>query len=127
MSNPMQTHGALSWCELHADDPAAATAFYTDVLGWETEEMDMPTGKYVILKSGGNPVGGIMQRGDGGPVHWLTYITVDDVDARVKAAAGRGAKVIAEPYDVPSVGRMAEIEDPAGARMSFIAYAGEEG
>ena len=39
----MPDHGVFYWNELLTRDVAAAKAFYTDVLGWETEEMPMPT------------------------------------------------------------------------------------
>ena len=57
--------------------------------------------------------------GDGG---WLAYITVDDVDARVKKAKAAGATVISEAMTAPGVGRMAIIADPFGARIAFIDY-----
>lgn len=57
--------------------------------------------------------------GDGG---WLTYVTVDDVDARVKKAKAAGATVVSEAMTAPGVGRMATIADPFGARIAFIDY-----
>jgi len=126
MSNPQQTHGAFSWCELQTDKPAAATAFYVDVLGWETEEMDMPMGKYTLLKAGGQPVGGIMPLEDGSS-QWASYVTVDDVDECLATAVAKGANVAAEPMDVPGVGRMAAFADPLGAVLWIIKYEAKDG
>lgn len=121
MSNPQQTHGAFSWCELQTSDPQKATAFYVDVLGWETEQMAMPMGDYTLLKAGGQPVGGVMQQPDG-PTQWASYVTVDDVDASVTRAIAKGATLIAEAMDVPGVGRMAGFIDPFGATLWVITY-----
>lgn len=126
MNDPFQTHGAFSWSELQTRDVDKAKAFFTKVIGWEIEEMDIPTGgKYTVLKAGGAPVGGIMkmpeQAGDA-PPHWMTYITVDNVDERIGKAEAAGATLLAPPFDVPGVGRMAAIADPTGAAVSFITY-----
>ena len=128
MSDAMQTHGAFSWCELRAADADAAKAFYTKVLGWETEPMEMPTGVYTILKAGGAPVGGIMANPAAGtPAHWMSYVTVDDVDARLEAAQANGGELLMPAMDVPGVGRMATIADPGGAAISIIAYERKDG
>lgn len=126
MSNPQQTHGAFSWCELQTDNPAEATAFYADVLGWETEDIEMPMGKYTLLKAAGQPVGGIMPQ-DEGSSQWASYITVDDVDTRLAAAVAKGAQVAAEAMDVPGLGRMAAFVDPFGAVLWLIKYEVRDG
>jgi predicted enzyme related to lactoylglutathione lyase len=54
------------------------------------------------------------------PEHWLTYIAVDDVDARLKKATDAGAKVLKEPFDIPGVGRMAVLMEPGGATVAWM-------
>ena len=51
----------------------------------------------------------------GAPAHWNLYVTVANVDESVKRAEALGAKVLAPPFDVMDVGRMAVIQDPQGA------------
>lgn len=115
------THGAPSWLQHSSKDPAAARKFYEAVLGWSVSEMPMKDGSnYPAIVVGGAPVGGFSPMlGDGG---WLTYITVDDVDARVKKAKAAGATIVSKPMTAPGVGRMATIADPFGARLAFIDY-----
>lgn len=128
MSDAFQTHGAFSWTELRTADQGRARSFYADVLGWDFEEMDMPGGKYTVIKVGGQPVGGIMpSSGEGGAASWAAYVTVDDVDSRVAKATAAGGKVLSEAMDVPTVGRIATIEDPTGAAICLITYAPREG
>ena len=122
MSDAFQTHGAFSWCELQTDDEDKAKSFYSDVIGWETEPMEMSNGG---TYTGGEPVGGIMKRPpemSNLPQRWASYITVDDVDERAQKAADAGARVLAPPFDVPGVGRIATLQDPMGALISFITY-----
>lgn len=120
-NEPNHTHGSPSWLQHTSKDPAAARQFYETVLGWSVGEMPMKDGSnYPAILVGGAPVGGFSPMpGDGG---WLTYITVDDVDLRLKKAMAAGATVISEAMTAPGVGRMATISDPFGARIAFIDY-----
>jgi len=125
MSEAYQRHGAFSWCELMTTDAAAAKRFYTQLLGWTTEDMSMPEMTYTVVKAGGTEVGGIMAMPPqlaGTPSHWGTYITVDDVDATVRKAEALGAKICMPPTDIPNVGRFATLQDPQGAVVSVITY-----
>ena len=125
MNDAFKQHGAFSWSELLVDDVESAIGFYTDVIGWEIEEMDMPQGKYYVLKAGGEPVGGIMKKPEGAgkmPDFWGTYITVNAVDATLEQAEKSGGKAVYPPMDVPGVGRMCAITDTGGAMVSVITY-----
>lgn len=129
MNNALKQHGAFSWSELLVDDVDSAIKFYTDVIGWDIEEMDMPQGKYYVLKSDGVPVGGIMGKPEGyeqAPNHWGTYITVNDVDETLTKAEAAGGKAVYPPMDVPGVGRMCAISDKSGAVVSIITYEDKE-
>lgn len=121
MSNPMQTHGAFSWMELHSGDGAKAKAFYTSLLGWGLEDMEMPSMTYTVIANGGDKIGGFPPMAAEAP-RWLPYVTVDDVDARVAKAKALGATIAGEPMTVPGVGRMATLIDPVGGVLALITY-----
>jgi predicted enzyme related to lactoylglutathione lyase len=55
------------------------------------------------------------QRDMGVPPNWMLYIRVENADASAARAAELGGKVLAPPFDVMDVGRMAVIQDPTGA------------
>lgn len=120
------THGAFSWCELRTGDPDSAISFYTQVLGYKTDSMDMPDGgTYTVLKVGDDGIGGIMKMPEAAgaaPPHWMGYITVDNVDDRIAKATAAGGQVMMPAMDVPGVGRMATIVDPTGGAISIITY-----
>jgi hypothetical protein len=110
--------GVFVWDELGTTDVEAAKAFYGEVFGWTTEDMDMgPNGVYTIFnRGGGEQVGGAMTLPEGAPhPYWLTYVGSDDVDGCVERAAKAGGSTIMEPADVPTVGRLAILRDPQGA------------
>ena len=119
------THGAFSWSELMTTDPDAAREFYTQLFGWGSKAMEMPTGTYTTLQVGDASIAGMMKipaDSKGVPPNWGCYVTVSDVDATCKRAAQLGGKVIVPVMEVPTVGRMAVIQDPQGAVLSVITY-----
>ncbi len=119
-----RTHGAFSWSELMTNDPATARDFYGKLFGWSAREMQA-NGGYTTFQVGDASVGGMMKipaEAEGMPPMWGVYVTVNDVDATVKQAEALGGKVIVAPRDVPTVGRMAVIQDPQGATLSVITY-----
>jgi predicted enzyme related to lactoylglutathione lyase len=54
------------------------------------------------------------------PPHWQPYVAVGDPDATTAKAKDLGGAVLAEPMDVPKVGRIAVLRDPQGATFGII-------
>jgi len=117
-------HGNFMWNELVTTDVEKAKAFYVATVGWKIDAMPMPSGTYWIAKVGDTPVAGLMKMMPdmpaGVPPHWFSYLEVDDVDARVKAIAANGGKIVRPPFDIPEVGRIAIVSDPTGAVMGWM-------
>ena len=131
MDDRMKNHGHIGWFDLMSDDVDKARDFYTGVLGWDTEVMDIGQGPYTVFKADDLPVAGLMAKPPEGPASsaptaWTSYVTVDDVDARAARVAGAGGAVLAGPMDIPTVGRMAIIQDPTGGVIGIITYANPE-
>jgi uncharacterized protein len=55
------------------------------------------------------------QKEHGVPPHWMLYVAVENADSSAEKSAGLGAKILAPPFDVFDVSRMAVIQDPTGA------------
>lgn len=121
-----KTHGAFSWSELLTSDPDKAAEFYGKLFGWQVDTMPGgPPGAppYRVLKVGDTAVGGLMASPQPGmPPAWGVYVTVDNVDETVAEVKRLGGKVLMDIMDVPTVGRMATIQDPQGAVLSVITY-----
>jgi predicted enzyme related to lactoylglutathione lyase len=121
---PAFTHGVVCWSELNAHDVDRARKFYGETLGWRFEAMPMPDMTYWIILSGEARVGGLFEmKGphfDGVPEHWLTYVAVDDIDARLAKAVAAGARICKEAFDIPGVGRMAVLAEPGGAIVAWM-------
>jgi uncharacterized protein len=125
MNNPMQQHGAFSWCELMTTDLNAAKAFYQELFGWQMEPGPVQGIEYTMASAGGQQVGGLMtipETMPKGAPSWGAYVTVENVDATVKKVEELGGKVLMQPDDIPEVGRFAFVQDPQGATISVITY-----
>jgi uncharacterized protein len=106
--------GTFSWAELATSDAGAAKGFYTAVFGWEYR--DNPVGEGMVYSTallGGQAVAALYQAEQS--TQWNSYVTVASADAAAARAGELGATVLAEPFDVFDVGRMAVIADPTGA------------
>lgn len=125
----IKEHGVFSWNELMTTDMSAAKKFYKEALGWKLQDLDNPDMAYAIAKKGDREVAGIRGMPDeaqGMPPSWGSYVTVDDVDARVARVQSLGGKLCAGPQDIPNVGRFAVITDPQGAMLAMITYFNKE-
>jgi predicted enzyme related to lactoylglutathione lyase len=121
----MASHGHFHWNELLTPDVERAKRFYSETIGWTFESMTTPDGApYWVASMGDQPVAGIFPTNrpeyKGLPEAWMSYLAVDDVDARVKKAVAAGAKLMKPVFDVPEVGRIAILTEPGGAGVGWI-------
>lgn len=114
-------HGSVIWNELVTADVATAAAFYGEVLGWGTQEMDMgEMGTYTVFTLDGEGIGGAMPPPmEGMPPHWSVYVAVDDAAVCVAAAEAAGGTVINPPTPSPP-GILAHLADPQGAMFAIM-------
>lgn len=118
--------GTFCWVELGTSDAASAGTFYSQLLGWNCDAVEMgEMGTYTLLKLGTGNIAGLYaltdeQKQQGVPPHWLSYVLVEDADASANRATELGGRVVMGPFDVPNVGRMAMIEDPSGALFALF-------
>jgi len=119
-------HGSFYWNELMTRDVERDKKFYSGAIGWTFEPM--PDGSYWVAKMGEDYVGGLFPLTDpkfnGVPEGWMSYLAVDDVDARVKKAQSLGATLMRPLFDVPGVGPHRHPER-AWRRRHRLDHAGE--
>lgn len=113
--------GTFCWPELATRDQAGARQFYTALFGWESHEVPMGEGRtYTMLRLGGRDVAALYQMSAPGqppemPPHWLGYVAVENADEAAKRIIEAGGTLVAEPFDVMEMGRMAVARDTVGA------------
>lgn len=125
--NAMNPHdvgkeGEVCWNELTTSDSGAAWKFYSELFGWKSQqEMDMgPMGMYRVFGIGETGLGGMMTapKGHQIPPMWLYYFETGNLDAAIKRATSKGAKLLNGPMDVPG-GRIGQLMDTQGAAFAL--------
>lgn len=117
---------AVCWVELATRDIARAEAFYAALFGWTMgDHHASPPGGYRIFSNRDGMLGGLLgmtEEWGEMPSHWSIYLQVDDVDATVAKAVALGGALCFPAFDAPGVGRIARIDDPAGAGFYVIRF-----
>src|SRR5687768_14672498 len=115
--------GLFVWHEVGANDLKAGEVFYSRITGWKAENWSQnPSYKLFVAKR--EAKAGLYLTVSSShatpppPPSWLSYIGTPDVDATVRQAVELGGKVVVPAYNVPTVGRMAHLQDPQGAMFA---------
>ncbi|APT83794.1 VOC family protein [Corynebacterium aquilae] len=110
--------GMPYWIDLLTNDVAAASDFYANILGWETEQT---AEGYRLARAQGLPVAGFITQPDDAPTGatWITHFLVDDIHAACDKARELGGTVTTEPTDV-QLGTMALVLDPGDGFFGLI-------
>jgi predicted enzyme related to lactoylglutathione lyase len=124
------TRGRFVWYDLMTDDPKAAEAFYTTLMGWGAEPWAGSVPPYTMWTSGASPIGGVMAlpeeaRAGGAPPHWLAYVRVGDVAASAGRVRELGGAVHHGPTEISGAGSFAIVADAQGAVFALYQSAEE--
>jgi uncharacterized protein len=111
--------GVPCWIDTSQPDPEAAIRFYSELFGWQFEDVMPPgsEGKYLSARIRGGDVAAVGSIPEGAPqvATWNTYVWVDSADETAGRVRDAGGTVVMEPFDVMDAGRMAVFADPEGA------------
>ncbi len=115
--------GTPSWVDLTTIDVEGSRAFYSALLGWDWEKIDIDEsgGDYYLARLDGHIAAGLHRK----PEHevdtpwWTVYMSVDDLDATMNKVEPSGGSVIVPAFDVLDDGRMAIVADPTGGAIGF--------
>jgi len=111
--------GVPCWIDTSQPDPEAAVRFYSELFGWEFEDVMPPgsPGKYFSARIRGGDVAAVGSIPEGAPqvATWNTYVWVDSADETAARVRDAGGNVLMEPFDIMDAGRMAVFADPEGA------------
>ncbi len=119
--------GEVVWRELICPDVSQARLFYGELFGWtfvETTSTTEPTPgnqvpvAYTMIKTGDATIGGMLKLPEPAPPpHWMSYVSVADVDDTFAKVASAGGELIHGPVDVEA-GRFVIFKDPTGAPIT---------
>lgn len=119
--------GSITWNDLTIPNAEEVRDFYSKVVGWKYEPVDM--GKYsdfsMLTPGDGKTVAGICHaRGvnEALPAQWLIYITVENIDVSIKNCLDLGGEIVMPPKQMGLQGRYCIIKDPAGAVAALFEF-----
>jgi predicted enzyme related to lactoylglutathione lyase len=104
--------------ELHTRDLASACGFYALVCGWRPERIQAGGGSYLVLETGGDVGGGIVECATEHDV-WLPYVEVQNVAQTTALARLAGGSVLLEPREGPG-GWRSVVAAPEGAEVGLF-------
>jgi predicted enzyme related to lactoylglutathione lyase len=116
--------GTIVWTDLTVSDAERVRDFYSAVVGWQPEPVDM--GAYsdfnMVPPGSDTPAVGICHaRGANAriPPQWLVYVAVDRLDRSIEACTRLGGRVVDGPRGMGEK-RFCVVQDPAGAYLGLI-------
>jgi uncharacterized protein len=118
--------GVFFWLGLATSDQSAATAFYTEMFGWQSERLPASElGTYTALRLDGRDVAILYRqtreaRAARAAPHWTPFVSVENVDVLAGRARELGGALLREPLDFVGAGRVAALRDPAGGILSLL-------
>jgi predicted enzyme related to lactoylglutathione lyase len=115
--------GKFVWFELATNDAKKAQSFYGEALGWKTAPFQLGSASYDMILTGttmDTMIGGYVAPRGNQRSHWISYVSVHDVDKAGQLATANGGKVIEPPSDMPTIGRRARIADPLGTEICLF-------
>ena len=118
-----QIPGKFVWHNLVTGDGEAARQFYGALFGWEFDVLE--DGRYSVITYQGRNLGGILDtsKKDGNTPkrgHWLSAMSVANLDASLAAVDRAGGKQLEAPIDVSGVGRVVTVADADGALLHLL-------
>jgi predicted enzyme related to lactoylglutathione lyase len=117
--------GKWVWAELFSEDVKVAVRFYGEMFGWSFQAFPEARGPgYTLALSAGEPVGGMLERGERFKnergSRWLGMISVPDVKAAARYASDHGGTVVMPPRFLSGRGEVALLTDPEGTPFGVI-------
>lgn len=120
------TIGTPVWLDYGSNNFTACTEFYSQLFGWEYEDLGSELNNYTLVRCNGALVGGLMDVSgmecpNGGPIpsEWGVFLKVDDLEARAAKAKAAGGEVVMENMSAGDSGTWSLVVDPTGAPISM--------
>jgi len=117
--------------EMPAEDKARVAKFYTEVFGWNMQQLGPEMGNYVLagtaesdergpLKPGAIN-GGFFEKDASGPDQCPhVVIGVDSVGESMESVKKSGGEITSEPMDIPGIGLYVSFKDTEGNPVGML-------
>jgi predicted enzyme related to lactoylglutathione lyase len=116
--------GKIEWMDLTVPDAGYLKKFYTSVVGWSSNEVDMGSYSDFNLNLPGteDTIAGVCHSRNSNaniPSQWLIYVRVENVAGSAEQCKKMGGEVLDGPRRVGG-SNFCVIKDPAGAVMALL-------
>ena len=118
--------------EMPAENKKRMMEFYSNVFGWQTQQLGSEMGEYILVttsevgdngfpKQPGTINGGFYQKTDD-PIsnHSSVVIAVDEINESIQKVKKAGGKILGEPMDIPGIGKYVSFIDTESNRLSIL-------
>lgn len=120
--------GCISWLDKTVSDAKATRDFYSQVVGWSGQDVEMEGAgeryvDYNMFGNDGNPAAGVCHaRGEnlGLPAIWMICLPVGDLEESLLRVREGGGKVILTKRGSDGEYAYAAIQDPVGACLALV-------
>ncbi len=121
-STTIYNPGQFVWHDLVSPNPKASMDFYKSVFGWTYTTLGSGESVYYVIHSNGKAIGGIskLAANNGTVGEWIGSISVSNVADAVAYNEKNGGKTIFKAMNIKGRGKVALVQDPQGAIISFI-------
>jgi lactoylglutathione lyase len=113
----------VKYATIIVEDMDESVKFYTEVMGFEVDsQYDLgPAGTITLLKGEGDAMIELIKNTENETGLFSVGMDVEDINTTVKELKSKGAKITMEPTPI-TVGTLAFLEDPNGARIALIQH-----
>jgi lactoylglutathione lyase len=113
----------VKYATIIVENMEQSVKFYTDVMGFEVDSQftPIPGVNITLLKGQGEAMIELIQNTEYETGLFSVGMDVKDLNTTVKELKSKGAKITMEPVPI-SVGSLAFLEDPNGARIALIQH-----
>ncbi|NND01419.1 MAG: VOC family protein [Acidimicrobiia bacterium] len=100
--------------EFMGADGAGQEKFYSDIFGWDTEEVPGFNHYYMVSEESAGQTAAVGQGPEESPSYLTVYVEVESIDDHLAKIADAGGQTIMPRTVVPDVITFAMFADPAG-------------
>ena len=120
--------GCISWLDLTVPNASATRDFYSQVIGWSPQDVEMKDGgeryaDYNMCGADGSPAAGVCHaRGNnqGLPPVWMLYLPVGDLAESLRIVEEEGGEILKAARGSDGQYAYAAIQDPVGACLALV-------
>jgi uncharacterized protein len=117
---PTYAPGTPLWIDLGSPDLAGSARFYSELFGWQAEDMGEQMGHYTMFRQDGKSVAAVAPlMSPQQPTAWSTYISTTNAEETAKKVTDAGGQVVSPPMQIMEEGTMAVCIDPTGAAFGL--------